>query len=464
MDDFSARTASPPAAILPPLDRALATTDAQATALRIRKKRVVVVGGGFGGLAAVKGLRGQDLHVTLIDSRNYHLFQPLLYQVATAALSPADIAEPIRRILRDQKNVQVLLGTVSAIDLERRTVRWDKGAIEYDYLVLAAGATHAYFGRDEWAVRAPGLKTADDALEIRRRLLLAFESAEMEDDAEASRAELTFVVVGGGPTGVELAGALREIALESIPRDFRRVDTTSARVVLVEGQSRLLPTMSTTASERAHTDLEKLGVEVRLQTLVTEVEDEWVVLSSGEQKETLPTRNIIWAAGVQAAPLTQSLGVPLDRAGRILVGPDCSIPDHPEVFAIGDVAAITDPATGRPVPGVAQGALQMGHFVARRLRALVAGEGTEEARFTYRDKGSMATIGRGKAVVDMGRRSYGGLLAWFLWCVVHVTFLVSFRNKVFVVAGWIWNYLAQVKGARLITGRSSTAVKRPVEF
>lgn len=411
-----------------------------------------------------QNLRHEAVEVTLIDRRNYHLFQPLLYQVATAALSPADIAEPIRRVLRNQQNVQVVLGAVNEVKLQEQLVRWDRGIVRYDYLVLAAGATHAYFGHDEWSARAPGLKTADDALEIRRRVLLAFESAEMEDDLEARRAQLTFVVVGGGPTGVELAGALREIAVESIQRDFRRVDTATARIVLVEGQARLLSSMREASSHRAQRDLELMGVEVRLNTLLASVAEDSVALKVGDRQETLPARNVIWAAGVRASSLGKTLGVPLDREGRVIVQADCSLPEHPNAFVIGDMASFVESATGARVPGVAQGALQMGEFVARVLRRELATPPAPRETFHYRDKGSMATIGRAKAVADIGTRSYGGLLAWVLWSLVHVAFLVSFRNRLFVMFGWAWSYLAQVKGARLITGDRQPNVKRAADF
>lgn len=430
----------------------------------LESKRVVIVGGGFGGLAVARNLRRDPVEVTLIDRRNYHLFQPLLYQVATAALSPADIAEPIRRVLRHQKNAQVLLGAVSSVNLHEKLVHWDGGVLNYDYLVLAAGATHAYFGRDEWSARAPGLKTADDALEIRRRILLAFESAEMEDDMESRRAQLTFVVVGGGPTGVELAGALREIAAESIQHDFRRVDTATTRIVLVEGQERLLSAMREDSSTRALKDLRRLGVEVRLNTLLTEIKEDCVVLKIEGREETLPARNVIWAAGVRASRLGKSLNVPLDREGRVLVELDCSIPSHPDAFVIGDMAAFVDGHTGHKVPGVAQGALQMGKFVARVIRRELVEPAASRETFRYRDKGSMATIGRAKAVADLGNRSYGGLFAWLLWSLIHVAFLVSFRSRIFVMIGWTWNYLAQVKGARLITGDRQPSVKRTADF
>lgn len=350
------------------------------------------------------------------------------------------------------------------VDLAAKTLTWDGGVLEYDHLVLAAGARHAYFGNDHWSDRAPGLKTLDDALEIRRRVLLAFESAEMEADDAARRAALTFVVVGAGPTGVELAGALREIAVESIPKDFRHVDTATARIVLLEGQDRLLPAMSEAASARALRDLREMGVDVRLQTLLTDIGDDVVTVQVNGQDEALPARNVVWAAGVQASSLGRTLGVPLDRAGRVIVESDCSIPGHPNAFVIGDMAALTDPQTEQLVPGVAQGALQMGDFVARIIRAEAVDTQAARGQFSYRDKGSMATIGRARAVADVKRRTYGGLFAWILWSIIHVAFLVSFRNRIFVMAGWLWSYVARVKGARLITGGRRPVVKTPHDF
>ncbi len=414
----------------------------------------MVVGAGFGGLQVVRRLAKVGCDVLVLDRRNHHLFQPLLYQVATAALSPADIAAPIRSIVRRQKNVLVLLAEVTGVDLAARSVRAGSEEIGYDWLVLAAGAANAYFGNERWAERAPGLKTVDDALEIRRRILTAFEEAELEDDDEARRAKLTFVVVGGGPTGVEMAGALREIAAMTIPEDFRRVDTTTARVYLLEGGPRLLPTMSEKASRRAREQLEALGVEVRLDTLVTDMDEErvWV----GER--SVPAANVVWAAGVRASPLTQSLqGVELDRQGRIVVEPDCSVPGQPRVFAIGDLAAQVDADTGRAVPGVAQGAIQMGAFVGDIIALEIASGGQRGDRpaFRYRDKGEMATIGRARAVADVAGRSFSGALAWLLWSVVHVTFLVGFRNKLLVMVHWAWQWIIQSRGARLITGGAS---------
>lgn len=424
---------------------------------------MVVVGAGFGGLEVVRRLAKTKCDILLLDRRNHHLFQPLLYQVATAALSPADIAQPIRSIVRKQKNVQVLLQEVTSVDLERHTLCVGSEDIAYDWLVLAAGATTAYFGHDAWAGRAPGLKSIDDAIEIRRRVLMAFEEAELEEDEEARRAKLTFVVIGGGPTGVEMAGALREIAAMSIPEDFRRVDTKTARVYLLEGGPRLLPTMSEEASKSALRQLQGLGVEVRLDTMVTEVDDGvvWV----GEQ--SVAAANVIWAAGVKASSLTRSLeGVEIDRQGRIVVGADCSIAGHPRVFAVGDIAAQVDAGTGEAVPGVAQGAIQMGTFVGD----IIAGELSQRPppprrpSFRYRNKGEMATIGRARAVADLGGRTFTGILAWLLWSVVHVAFLVGFRNKLLVMVHWAWQWVVQSRGARLITGSSSPHVADPVDL
>ena len=414
------------------------------------RPRVVIVGAGFGGLNAARKLDGADCDVLILDRRNHHLFQPLLYQVATAALSPADIAEPVRAIVRKQENTHVLLAEVTGIDLEGRKVLAGDAAIAFDWLILAAGAVNDYFGHDDWAKHAPGLKTIDDALEIRRRVLLAFEEAELEEDEEERRAKLTFVVIGGGPTGVEMAGALREIAAMTIPHDFRRVDTPTAKVYLLEGGPRLLPSMSEASSRRAREQLEELGVEVRVDTMVTEVEDERVWVGD----DSVPAANVIWAAGVRGSPLAGAIdSVEPDRQGRIEVAPDCSIPGHPRVFAVGDIAAQTDARTGEPVPGVAQGAIQMGSFVgelvAREVRSGV--DLAARPSFTYKDKGEMATIGRARAVADIGGRSFAGWIAWLLWSVVHVTFLVGFRNKVLVMVHWAWQWVIQSRGARLIT-------------
>ncbi|HOX26053.1 MAG TPA: NAD(P)/FAD-dependent oxidoreductase [Candidatus Krumholzibacteria bacterium] len=423
-----------------------------------QRPRVVIVGGGFGGLNAAKVLGGAPVDVALFDRTNYHLFQPLLYQVATAALSPAEIAEPIRRILSRHRNIRVYLNGVRAVDVERRLVAHEGGEAGYDYLVVATGATHSYFGREEWAAHAPGLKTIDDAVEIRRRVLLSYEEAEQEADAEARRAKLTFVVVGAGPTGVELAGALQEIAARTIPRDFRNIDTSTARVVLLEGAARVLPGMDPVLSARARRDLERLGVEVRTGAVVTGVEAGGVRI--GDQ--FLLAENVLWAAGVQASPLGRSLGVQLDRRGRVPVGPDLSLPGHPEVFVIGDLAKIPDPRYPDGLPGVAQVAIQGGRHVARIIAREVGGDARGGARpaFRYRDKGTLATIGRNRAVAEIGRLRLAGWPAWVLWGLVHILFLISFRAKVAVMWDWLWNYVFYAKGARLITGSPRLKVKR----
>jgi NADH dehydrogenase len=426
-------------------------------------QRVVIVGGGFGGLNAAQALEATSAEVILVDRRNHHLFQPLLYQVATAALSPADIATPIRKVLKNQDNATVMMAEAQRVDLAGRRLVTDVGTIGYDYLILAAGATHSYFSNDQWATHAPGLKTIDDATEIRRRFLLAFESAELENDPDARRAALTFVVVGAGPTGVELAGALSEIAHETIPRDFHHIDTTTARIILVEGEDRVLPAMEPGCSADALRSLHRLGVEVRLGELVTGIDETGVDLGA----ERIDAENVFWAAGVQASPLGGGLGADLDRAGRVIVDRDLSLPGHPEVFVVGDLAHVAETATGRMVPGVAQGAIQGGRHAARVIAAELEAEAVgrrppDRPPFQYRDKGTLATIGRNKAVADLGRFTFSGFPAWFLWAVVHVTFLVSFRNRLAVMFGWLWSYLFFDRGARLITGASKIRVKRSI--
>lgn len=423
------------------------------------RPRVVIIGGGFAGINAAKVLCDVPVSVLVADRRNYHLFQPLLYQVATAVLSPADIASPIRNILRDQANAEVRLAELTDIDLKRHEVRFNNGSAHYDYLILATGATHSYFGKDDWESIAPGLKTIDDALEIRRRILLAFEEAEFEADEETRRGDLTFVVVGGGPTGVELAGALIEIAARTIPHDFRYIDTTTARVILVEAADRLLQAMPEEMSRRAERELTEMGVEVRLNSLVTGMEDGAVYI--GDQR--LATANVIWAAGVQGSPAARLLKTDLDRAGRVMVRPDLSVPGHPEIFVVGDLAHVIDPASGAPVPGVAPAAKQMGEFVAGVIRREITGEITPPTRpaFAYHDKGTMATIGRFKAVAVVGKRKFAGIFAWLLWSLIHIYFLVGFRRRVFVMFSWIWHYASFHKGARLITGVPRMKIKSP---
>ena len=414
------------------------------------RPRVFIVGGGFAGLAAAKALDGAPADVTLLDRRNHHVFQPLLYQVATASLSPADISAPIRTVLRGQRNCQVALAEVARVDLARRRLVVEGGYLRYDYLVLAAGATHAYFGHDEWATIAPGLKTIEDATELRRRILLAFESAEYEGSAEDRRAVLTFGIVGAGPTGVELAGAIKEIAGQTIPEDYRHIDTRTTRVILFEAGDRVLPPFPPDLSARAQRDLERMGVEVRLKSMVTNVTRDGIYLGS----EFIPVRNVFWAAGVKASPLGATLGVPVDRAGRVIVGPDLTVPGYPEVFVAGDLAAANSADTGKPVPGVAQGGIQMGAYAGETIARELNGRSGPDTRkpFVYRDKGSMAVIGKARAVAQVGRLKVGGFLAWLLWGGVHIMFLIGFRNRVQVLLSWFWNWLLNARDARLITG------------
>jgi NADH dehydrogenase len=406
---------------------------------------VVIVGGGFGGLYAARALANRPVRVTLLDRRNHHLFQPLLYQVATAALNPSDIATPLRSILRRAPNVTVFLAEVVSVDLAGRRLVLDEGAMPYDALVLAAGAGHSYFGHDDWEPLAPSLKTLEDALEIRRRVLLAYEEAEREEDGAEQRALLTSVVIGGGPTGVELAGALAEISRETIARDFRLIDPTKARIVLLEGGPRVLAAFPDPLPARAAAALARIGVEVRTGATVTRVTPDAVWLG-GEQ---IRARTVLWAAGVAAAPLTRTLGVPLDRAGRVLVERDLSIPGHPEAFAIGDLCAFTA-EDGRSLPGLAPVALQQGRMAARNVLHRLAGEPTQA--FRYRDRGSMATIGRAAAVAVVGRLRLSGLPAWLAWLFVHIAFLIGFRNRFLVLFQWAWAYVSWQRGARLITG------------
>jgi NADH dehydrogenase len=410
------------------------------------RARVVIVGGGFGGLRAAKALADAPVQVTLVDRRNHHLFQPLLYQVATAALSPADIAQPIRSVLRGQSNLEVILAGVDSIDVAASEVVLDEdaGRLPYDYLILAAGANHAYFGHDEWAPSAPGLKTLEDALDIRRRILTSFEEAEREPDPARRKALMTFVVVGGGPTGVEMAGAIAEIARYSLARDFRHIDTRDAKVILIEAGTQLLSAFPDRLSRHALQDLERLGVDVRFGKPVTAITSNAVTVGD----EIIPANTIVWAAGVQASPLGRSLGVELDRAGRVLINPDLSVPGHPEIFVIGDMASLKD-ARGRPFPGVAQVAMQQGAWAAANIQRAI--EGKPARPFRYRDLGNMATIGRNSAVADIRGLRLTGFVAWLAWAVVHILNLIGFRNRVLVALQWLWDYLTFQRGARLIT-------------
>lgn len=406
---------------------------------------MVIVGAGFGGLTAARTLQRADIRLTIVDRRNHHLFQPLLYQVATAALSPGEIAYPIRAILSRQKNAQVLLAEVTAIDTRARKVILSDGVIDYAYLVLATGAQHSYFGHDDWEPLAPGLKNLEDALEVRRRILLAFERAEREPDPARRRELLTFVIVGAGPTGVELAGAIAEIARHVMVQDFRVIDPREARVILIEAGPRVLPPYPESLSAKAEASLKKMGVEVLTNTLVTSVAPESVV--AGNQQIRAATT--LWAAGVKASPLAQSLGAPLDRAGRVLVQLDLTIPGHPEVLVIGDLAAFVHDG-GRPLPGVAQVAIQQGRHAARNILRAVKREPSQP--FHYSGKGSLATIGRAAAVADLGPIKLSGFVAWVTWLFVHILFLIGFRNRFVVMIDWAWSYFAYHRSARLITG------------
>jgi len=406
---------------------------------------VVVVGGGFGGLWAARALRDAPVRITLVDRGNHHLFQPLLYQVATAGLSAPNIAAPLRHILRRQKNVTVLLGEVEGIAPDAKQVRLADGrTLDYDHLLLASGATHAYFGHDDWAAHAPGLKTLDDALEIRRRILTAFERAEAEDDAAKREAWLTFAIVGGGPTGVEMAGTLAEIARHTLHGEFRRADPRRARVLLLEAGPRVLASFPESLSEKARTQLQKLGVEVRTGIPVAAIDGEGVQLG----EERIAARTVLWAAGVAASPLARDLGVPLDRAGRVIVQPDLSVPGHPEIFVAGDLASLQ--YAGKPVPGVAPAAKQMGRHVAQAIRARL--QGRAPTPFRYRDFGNLATIGRMAAVVDLHGFRFSGLLAWWFWLAAHVFFLIGFRNRMVVMIDWAQAYWSYQRSARIILG------------
>ncbi|MGD9741876.1 MAG: NAD(P)/FAD-dependent oxidoreductase [Dongiaceae bacterium] len=416
------------------------------------RPRIVILGGGFGGLSAAKGLRRVPADVTVIDRHNYHLFQPLLYQVATAGLSPADIAYPIRSIVGGQANTRVLLGRVTGIDREGRCVLLGDRRIPYDYLVVATGARHAYFGHDEWEAVAPGLKKIEDATDIRRRILLAFERAETTEDETQRRRLLTFVIVGGGPTGVELAGAIAELAHRALAADFRSINPREARIILVEAGARVLPAMKPTLSDNALRALEKLGVEVRLGATVTGCDAEGVDIRHAERDDRIASECIIWAAGVAASPAAKWLEVPADRVGRVAVEADLSLPGRPEIFVIGDTALVLG-REGKPLPGIAPAAKQQGAYVAKLLRNRIAGKPT--APFRYRHRGDLATIGRKSAVVDFGWIRLKGTLAWLLWSAAHIYFLIGFRNRLFVALSWLWAYATFHRGARLITGSTS---------
>jgi NADH:ubiquinone reductase (H+-translocating) len=427
--------------------------DAENHGPAVDRKQVVVIGGGFGGLRAARGLRHTPVDVTIIDRSNHHVFQPLLYQVATAMLSPADISGPIRGIARHQRNTEVALADVTSIDTKRRLVfthdlagTYDR-SFPYDYLVISTGAAPSYFGHDEWAEFAPGLKTLEDAIAIRRKVLLAFEAAEAEmgHDPEKARQLLTFVVIGGGPTGVEMAGAIAEVAHDALIKDFRHIDSASAHVLLVEAAPRLLLTYSKALAQKATDKLHRLGVEVRCNARVESVDGEGLVV----QGSRIPAKTVIWAAGVKASPAGSWLGADTDRSGRVLVEPDLSLPGYPNIFVIGDTASIK--SQGQPVPGIAPAAMQEGDFAAHVISARIGGRQIPST-FTYRDKGSLATVGRAFAIADIHRWQLSGLIAWMLWLVVHIFFLIGFRNRSIVMFQWAWSYLTFQRGARLITG------------
>jgi len=409
---------------------------------------VVIVGCGFAGLFCAKALKRVPLETVVVDRNNYHVFQPLLYQVASAALSPSDIAQPIRSILRGQENSLVVLGEVDRVALAENRIYVNGQGVPYDYLVLAPGAVDNYFGHADWAHAAPGMKAVEDATRIRSRMLLSFERAEIEKDPANRSAHLSFVIVGGGPTGVELAGAIKELAVDVIPRDFRRADMRLARVILIEAGSRLLPTFDPSLSEKALRQLVELGVDVRLGAPVTAIDEEGVEVAG----ERLRSHNVIWAAGVRAAPVVQSLGSELGPGGRVKVEPDCSIPGHPNVFVIGDAAYLADSQTGHQVPGVSQGALQMGRYVAKVIQEDLEGKRwLRDLGFHYRDLGSMATIGRSRAIAQIGRLRSSGLLAWLGWLALHISVLIGFRNRFSVLLSWIYSYVFVRRGSRLIT-------------
>ena len=413
---------------------------------------VVIEGGGFGGLNAARAFDGADVEVTLLDRHNYHLFQPLLYQVATAALSPGDIASPIRWILRRQRNVEVLLADVAAIDpAGRRVLLADGGdAIPYDYLVLAPGAAHAYFGHPEWEPRAPGLKTLDDALEMRRRVLVAFEAAERETDPEAQRRLLTFVIVGAGPTGVELAGALAEIARQSLVQDFRRIRPESARIVLVEGGPDVLGTFPDPLRDAARKSLERLGVEVRTGSIVNGIDERGVAFKHGDTAERIEAATVLWAAGIAASPIARSLGVPLDRVGHVTPEQTLALAQYPNIFIVGDLCWFVQ--DGKPLPGVAQVAMQQGTHAGKNILRAIAGQPLQPFRYT--DYGIMATIGRGSAVGDIFGMKISGFFAWLFWIFLHIFWLIGFRNRIVVMSEWAWAYFSLQRRVRLITGET----------
>ncbi|HEY9635649.1 MAG TPA: NAD(P)/FAD-dependent oxidoreductase [Coleofasciculaceae cyanobacterium] len=418
---------------------------------------VVIVGGGFGGLYAAQALAKAPVKVTLIDKRNFHLFQPLLYQVATGGLSAGDISSPLRAVLSRNKNTEVLMGEVTGLDPKQQKVKLQDKELTYDSLIVATGVSHHYFGNEQWAPKAPGLKTVEDALDIRRRIFTAFEAAEKETDPEKRRAWLTFVIVGGGPTGVELAGAMAELAYSTLKQDFRNIDTSETKILLLEGMDRVLPPYSAELSAKAKASLERLGVTVQTNALVTNIEDNVVTIRRGEQLEQIPSQSILWAAGMKASKMGQVLAectsAQCDRAGRVIVNPDLSVGDYPNIFVIGDLANFPHQyEDGKPLPGVAPVAMQEGQYVARLINKQLQGETLPAFRYT--DYGSLAVIGRNAAVVDLGFVKFSGFLAWLAWIFVHIFFLIEFDNKLIVMIQWAWNYFTRKRGARLITNQA----------
>jgi len=428
--------------------------DTSQQASRPRKPRIVVLGAGFGGLAFCQHFKG-PADIVLIDKQNHHLFQPLLYQVATGGLSPGDIASPLRSVLKRQDNTQVLLGEVTGLDPDQQQLSLKDGdVLPYDSLIIATGSAHHYFGNDHWEAIAPSIKTIEDALEVRRRIFLAFEKAELEPDPEIRKALLTFVIVGAGPTGVELAGAIADLAYHTLRNDFRNINTEETEIILVEGMDRVLPPFAPELSARATRDLEKLGVKIRTQTFVTALEGEKVTFKTGDHIETISAHNVMWAAGVRASSLSKAIadttGAECDRAGRIMVSPDFSVPNYPNIFVIGDLAHYAH-QDGKPLPGVAPVAMQGGKYVARVIRDRLQNYSTPA--FRYNDSGSLAIIGRSSAVVDLNWTKFTGFPAWVIWALVHIMFLIEFDNKIMVMTQWLWNFFTRNQGARLITGR-----------
>jgi NADH:ubiquinone reductase (H+-translocating) len=426
---------------------------------------VVIVGGGFGGLYAAKALGRANVRVTLIDKRNFHLFQPLLYQVATGTLSPADISSPLRGIVSGNKNTQVLLDEVVDLDPAQKKITLRSQELSYDSLIVATGVSHHYFGNDQWQTTAPGLKTIEDALEMRRRIFMAFEAAEKEADPVKRQAWLNFVIVGGGPTGVELAGAIAELARNTLKHDFRSIDTTEAKILLLEGLDRVLPPYAPELSAKAEASLQRLGVTVKTKTLVTQIEDNVVTARQGDVVETIPTRTVLWAAGVKASAMGKTLeqraGATLDRVGRVMVEPDLSVANYPDIFVIGDLANFAHQGD-KPLPGVAPVAMKEGEYVAKLIQTRL--QGATLPQFSYTDVGSLAVIGQNEAVVDLGFMKFSGALAWLVWIFAHVYYLIEFDNKLIVMLQWGWNYFTSNRGARLITGETSSMLALDVDI